>query len=252
MMARTLGGLTALSAALVVMLGAGAARAEKDRYDVGEAVPSFTLKALNADDLGESFISLENYFGANAKTPKKAILLSFFATYCEPCKREMPLLAALYDAYKAKGLQIMLVSIDKEQDKMDFARDLAKKSGVKFPVLSDRYNIVAKRYFISKLPNVYLLNGEGKVAMVNVGYNEDISRALVDEIRKSLGEPTSEPLPEAVAKEMSHAGSSAPASVPAAVQEAAPAANAPPATAAAPAEDVKNKNKKPKGKGKKK
>ncbi len=255
---------------LVVVLGSALlslpAHAEKDRYDVGEAVPAFTLKAVNGDDVGETYIGIDRYFGPTAKDPKKTVVLSFFATWCEPCKKEMPLLAALYEAYKAKGLQVVLVSIDKEPDKVEQARTIAKDVGVKFPVLSDRFNIVAKRYFISKLPNVYVLNGEGKVTMVNVGYNEDISRGLVDEIRKGIGEPTSEPIPAEVQKQMAHAGSGAPASVVVPAEggsqggasgqtASAQGGTIPAPEAAEPAEDAgtkgKGKNKgKAKGKGK--
>jgi cytochrome c biogenesis protein CcmG, thiol:disulfide interchange protein DsbE len=205
--------------------GIGTARAEKDRYNVGEEVPSFTLKAINGEDLGEAYIAVDRYFGAGAKEPKKALVLSFFATHCEPCKREMPMLAALFDAYKAKGLQVLLVSIDKEAEKADVAKTLAKEAGVHFPVLTDRFNIVAKRYFVSLLPNVYLINGEGKVAMVSVGYNEDNAKKLVEEIRRAIGEPTSSPLPESVAKCMGHAGGSV-ESVPADTEAAATAATA--------------------------
>jgi cytochrome c biogenesis protein CcmG, thiol:disulfide interchange protein DsbE len=190
----------------VVLAGADDAWADKDRYDVGEQVPSFTLKALNGDILGESYISIDRYLGSGAKEPKKALLLSFFATYCEPCKREIPLLAALYEAYKEKGLQIVLVSIDTEAEKVEFAKTLAKDNGVKFPVLSDRFNIVAKRYFVAKLPNSYLLGSEGKVAMANVGYSEDTSKKLIDEIRKAVGDPTNEPIPDAIAKHMGQGG----------------------------------------------
>jgi alkyl hydroperoxide reductase subunit AhpC len=254
------------SVALVGVLAAGEARAEKDRYDVGEQVPSFTLKAVNGEDVGETYISIDRYFGAGAKDPKKAVLMSFFATYCEPCKKEIPLLSALYESYKAKGLQVVLVSIDKEAEKIDVAKALAKEAGVTFPVLSDRFNIVAKRYFISKLPNVYLLDAEGKVGMVNVGYNDDISRKLVDEIRKSLGEPTSEPPPASISKHMGKGGGAtvvvpvhdgaAPEPAPGAITASDPAAKDPtPEKAGAVPEDDKTKGKakaKAKAKGKKK
>jgi thiol-disulfide isomerase/thioredoxin len=181
---------------------ATAARAEKDRYEVGEEVKNFTLKVLNPEEAGEPYVGIDRYYGPQAKEAKKAILLSFFATYCEPCKREMPYLEALYGLYKSKGLMILSVSIDKEPDKIEEVKALAKEANVSFPVLSDRFNIVAKRYFIEKLPCVYLIDGQGKVAMVNIGYNDDISKELLDQIRKSIGEPTSEPVPDVLARYM--------------------------------------------------
>jgi len=219
--------MSSVCAGLVLAVG-GEARAEKDRYEVGEEIPSFTLKAVNGEDLGETYISIDRYFGAGAKDAKKALILSFFATYCEPCKREMPMLAALFDAYKAAGLQVVMVSIDKDADKIEVAKSLAKENGVKFPVLADRFNIVAKRYFVSKLPNLYLVGGDGKVLLVNVGYNDDVSKKLVEETRKAVGEATSSPIPEAVQKHMAKAGSGAPETVSVPTEDGgAPAGGAP-------------------------
>ncbi len=194
-----IGGLVSLA---VVLGGASFARAEQDHFEVGADVPVFTLKAVNTDDSGASYVGVDAYFGAAAAEPKKALLLSFFATYCEPCKREMPFLAALYSTYKDKGLMVLSVSIDKEADKVDFVRNLAKQSAVTFPVLSDRFNIVAKRYMISRLPCLYLIGPDGKVVLVSVGYNEDISTQILEGVRKLVGEPTSEPVPAQIAKYM--------------------------------------------------
>lgn len=199
-------GYAVLSLGLLVV--ARNASADRDRYDVGAEVPTFTLKAVNGDVLGESYITIDRYFGEGAKDPKKALMLSFFATYCEPCKREIPLLAALDEQYRDKGLQVVLVSIDTDAEKIEMARALAKDAGVRFPVLSDRFNIVAKRYLVAKLPNSYLVGPDGKVTMANVGYNEDISKRLIDEIRKALGEPTGEPVPDSIAKYLGHLGAS--------------------------------------------
>jgi len=185
-----------------VLAFAPAALADKDRYAVGEPVKNFTLKVVNAAEAGQPYVGIDRYYGAEAKEPKKAILLSFFATYCEPCKRELPYLAALYDTYADKGLMILSVSIDKEKEKIDEVASLAKKSNVKFPVLSDRFNIVAKRYFIEKLPCMYLVDSAGKVAMVKVGYNDDVSKDLLDNVRTAIGEPTSDPVPDGLVRYM--------------------------------------------------
>lgn len=195
--------------ALFVLSALGVPAAAKDKHAVGERVPVFTLKAVNPETAGAKYVSLEDYVGAAAQTSKKAVLLSFFATYCKPCKREIPFLAALHDTYENDGLQVLVVSIDKEKDKIQVAKDLAEEHGVGFPVLSDRFNIVAKRYFVSKLPNLYLLNGEGKVSMVSVGYNDDITRQVLDEVRQAVGEPASEPIPEAIAKHLEAGGETA-------------------------------------------
>jgi thiol-disulfide isomerase/thioredoxin len=229
---------------------------DKDRFTVGEAVPVFTLKVVNPDDSGQNYISVDRFFGAAPEEPKKLLLVSFFATYCEPCKREMPYLAALHDLYASKGLPVLLVSIDKETDKVDIAKDLAKKAGVKFPVLSDRFNIVAKRYMIEKLPCVYLINGEGKVVVVSVGYSEDVPKLLLNEIRKGVGDPVTDPVPPSIAsfleKHGPKAGEVESVDVPGAAESNAETAAAAAGAANDDAEDKdKGAKKKPKAGGKK-
>lgn len=171
----------------------------REKFDVGEVAPTFALRAVNPDVIGETLVAVDRYFGADAKQPKKAVLLSFFATWCEPCKKEMPFLAALYDTYKDKGLMVLSVSIDREADQIDVIKTLATNANAKYPVLSDRFNIVAKRYMVAKLPLVYVLSSDGKVAFSRVGYTEDTPRALADEVRKLIGESGS-PMPDTLGR----------------------------------------------------
>ena len=172
-----------------------------DSLSVGDEAGSFTLKAINTEVLGNASpsVRLDDYVGSEAKNPKKALLLSFFASWCEPCKREMPFLQVLSDAYQAQGLQVLSITIDKEADKVEVAHGLATKNNLKFPVLSDHYGILARRYNISKLPCVYLVNSAGKFAWINVGYGDDASKQMHDEVRKALGVPASDPTPAVVA-----------------------------------------------------
>lgn len=164
-------------------------------FAVGQKVPEFTLKALNVDAAGTSHVTVGHYFGDKPKAPKKATLISFFATYCEPCKRELPFLAALHETYRDKGLQVLLVSIDQEADKIDVAKDLARKHALRFPVLSDRFNLVARRYHVEKLPCVYIVGGDGRVVVNHVGYEGNVGESVFNTVRKLLGEPLSDPVP---------------------------------------------------------
>ena len=182
--------------------GNSLASAAKEGLAVGESVTSFALKTLNPGESKENQVRLDDYYGEKAKTPKKAILLTFFATYCEPCKREMPFLAELYEMYRERGLMVVSVSIDKDADQIALVSGLAKKNGVTYPVVSDRFNIVAKRYLINKLPCVYVVDGQGKVTLASVGYSDDISKQLLDNIRQAVGEPLDAPVPPTLAKHM--------------------------------------------------
>jgi peroxiredoxin len=215
------------------------------QLELGEEVNRFTLKAINADVVKERFVSIDRFYGPEAEEPKKAILLTFFATYCEPCKREMPFLVALYDIYRDRGLAVISVSIDSAEEQVEVARKLAETNKVSFPMLSDNYNIVAKRYLVSKLPCVYIIDGSGRVAFANIGYNDNMSRLLLDKIREALGVPATDPVPELLAKHM--AGNSGPAVVDAHTAAGSTEAEQPaaehPAKAASRAK-AKNKGKK--------
>jgi alkyl hydroperoxide reductase subunit AhpC len=171
----------------------------REKFDVGEVAPTFALRAVNPEVIGENLVAVDRYFGADAKQPKKAVLISFFATWCEPCKKEMPFLAALYDTYKDKGVMVLSISIDREAEQIDFIKTLATNANAKYPVLSDRFNIVAKRYMVAKLPLVYVMSPDGKVAFSRVGYTEDTPRALADEIRKLIGE-SGAPMPDTLSR----------------------------------------------------
>lgn len=176
----------------------------KEKFDVGELAPVFALRAVNGDVINENTVAVDRYFGPDAKQAKKAVLISFFATWCEPCKKELPFLAALYDTYKDKGVMVVSVSIDRDTDKIDMIKSLATQANAKYPVLSDRFNIVAKRYMVSKLPLVYVVNSEGKVAFSRVGFTEETPRAVTDEIRKLIGE-SNQPIPDTLTRFLSGA-----------------------------------------------
>ncbi|MDP2343346.1 MAG: TlpA disulfide reductase family protein [Deltaproteobacteria bacterium] len=118
---------------------------------------------------------------------KKLVIMSFFATYCDPCKKEMPELARLFDTYKDQGLGVMLVSIDKGDEQKNEIISLAKNSGVKFPVVHDRFQVVARRYSAERLPYMLMLDPAGNVKVVHVGYTEELKAGLENEVRAQLG-----------------------------------------------------------------
>jgi len=141
--------------------------------------------------------------GNRADEAKKLVVMSFFATYCDPCKKEMPELARLYDAYKDQGLGVMLVSIDKGDEQRQQIIDLAKENKVGFPVMHDRFQVVARRYAAERLPYMLMLDPNGAVKVVHVGYTDELKANLENEIRGHLG---LEPLPPQKAEVKAPAG----------------------------------------------
>jgi peroxiredoxin len=165
---------------------------------VGAPAPLFTLKALNAEVTGVSYVSLGQWVGADASTPAKGALLWFFAPSCAGCREELALLAGLQRTYGSEGLRVLGVSRDAEPEKLEALRTLAKALGVEFPLLSDRYRIVTRRLGVSTPPALYLLDGAGRVVLAKAGVNGAPGRALLSALRRVLGRPTAAPVPEAL------------------------------------------------------
>lgn len=167
----------------------------------GAAAPMFTLPVVNAEFTGGKKWGPGKWTGPGEEAKaanKKLVIMSFFATYCEPCKKEMPELARLYEAYKDQGLGVMLVSIDKGNEQKDEVVALAKANGITFPVMHDRFQVVARRYSAERLPYMLMLDPAGNVKVVHVGYTEELKANLENEVRKHLG---LEPLPPPVAED---------------------------------------------------
>lgn len=158
---------------------------------VGDVAPRFRLPTHNPAESGAAFVALADLVGAEATGDAKLVLLSFFATWCAPCKRELPLLAKLAGELGPKGLVVLAVAIDKDEAVFPEIRWLAKQSAVKFPVLRDRYDLLARQYLGDEaaLPSVFLVRRDGTVAFVKQGYDKDASEFLRAEIDRALLAP---------------------------------------------------------------
>jgi thiol-disulfide isomerase/thioredoxin len=176
-------------AAALALLAALPAVAEEE---VGEGLPApaFSLRTMNPEAAGASWIALDRFAGDEPEDPaSKAVLLSFFASWCEPCKREMPFLVQLDRMYRDQGLRIIAVCIDKEEAGIEAARKLIAEKKVTYPVLSDRFNFLARRYLGEQapLPSVFLVRRDGTIARIERGYAKDASAFLLGEVQEVLG-----------------------------------------------------------------
>ncbi len=113
---------------------------------IGGPAPDFTL-----NDLEGHPVSLSDYRG-------KVVLLNFWATWCEPCKKEMPEMQAAYERYKDRGFVILAVNFG---DRLEEADKFVKHMGLTFPVLLDRKVKVAARYGVVSLPVSFFIDPKG-------------------------------------------------------------------------------------------
>ncbi len=166
------------------------ALADDDLAGVDKPAPMFRLPVYNAKEVGESAVGLDQYVGADrTDTSTKVVVISFMASFCAPCKREMPYLQRLSEKYKAAGLRVMMVAIDKEEEGQKKVSELIAANKITYPVLKDRFNIVARRWLglQSPLPSLFMVRPDGTISAVHRGYGEDGSTILAKEVEAALG-----------------------------------------------------------------
>lgn len=174
---------------LIVCVIAAPAFAE-DLAEVNKPVPTFRLPVYNAKEFGESSVAIDTYVGVEATDKNtKALLVSFMASFCGPCKKEMPYLQKLHEQHKANGLRVMMVAIDTEAEGQKKVSDLIAENKVTFPVAKDRFNIVARRWLGTKspLPSLFMVRPDGTISAVHRGYSQDGAELLGKEVELALG-----------------------------------------------------------------
>jgi cytochrome c biogenesis protein CcmG, thiol:disulfide interchange protein DsbE len=114
------------------------------------AAPAFTLPLLG-DESGQQ-VTLSKYRG-------QPLIINFFASWCEPCKTETPLLAKFYRAQKGK---VALVGLD-ENDTLGNAMSFTYADGVSYPVGFDPHFTVATAYGVNALPQTFFLNARHEI-----------------------------------------------------------------------------------------
>lgn len=177
-----------LTAALLLAVAAPALA--EDEIGVGLPAPGFSLKVLNPEAAGSPWFRLDQYVGEEPDDDQaRVVLLSFFASWCGPCQRELPFLVQLDGMYRDQGLRVVSISIDAEEAAVEQARRMAAQAKVRHPVLSDRFNVLARRYLGDKspLPSVFLVGRDGTVLLIEKGYSRDASAFLLGEVQAALG-----------------------------------------------------------------
>jgi len=116
----------------------------------------FTLASLDG-----SQTSLSSYKG-------KVVFLSFWATWCGPCKQELPSIQALYEKLSSRGFVVVAVDLGEEKAKVS---QFVKANKLTFPVLLDQKVAVGGTYGANSIPTNYLLDRSGRVLARIVGYD---------------------------------------------------------------------------------
>lgn len=143
-----------------------------DRFN-GKPAPEFTLNLI---DSGDKTLKLSDFKG-------KAVVLNFWATWCEPCKIEMPWLVDFQKKYGPQGLQIVGVAMDDTDQKTIAA--FAQKMGVNYPIVMGTEKVADLYGGIDGMPTLFFVDRSGKVVDHELGLKG--MTIIEDNIKKSLG-----------------------------------------------------------------
>lgn len=122
---------------------------------VSGPAPDFTLKSRSGENL-----KLSEYRG-------DVVMINFWASWCAPCRQEMPLLEELYKKYSDLGFTLLAVNVEEDSSKAD---DLLKEIPVTFPVLFDNTNKVSKLYNVVAMPSTVIVDRDGNMRYLHRGY----------------------------------------------------------------------------------
>jgi thiol-disulfide isomerase/thioredoxin len=115
----------------------------------------------------------------------QVVLINFWASWCGPCRQEMPILDQLYKKYKAAGFTLLGVNVEpKSGDAISFL----KATPVSFPILFDTQSRVSNLYEVSGMPSTVIVDRKGNVRYVHHGYKPGDESQYLDQIRSLMRE----------------------------------------------------------------
>ena len=136
----------------------------------GQQAPDFTLSSVDGAP-----VSLQQYQG-------KVIFLNFWATWCIPCREEMPVLEKLHQTYQGQGLVILAIDLKESPDQV---HAFFEKHALSFPSLIDPNGAVFRAYLVTGMPTTYLVGRDGNILARGVG-GRDWTRAEAHELIREL------------------------------------------------------------------
>lgn len=155
--------------ALVLLLASMNVQAVAVRDDA----PDFTLRSLGGGNL-----RLEEYRG-------QVVLINFWASWCGPCRQEMPLLDRLHHRYQDTGFAVLGVNVEGE---VEPAREIVDQTSVTFPILIDEAQKVSEMYDLQAMPSTVVIDRDGVVRYIHLGYKPGDEAKYVEVVKRLIRE----------------------------------------------------------------
>ncbi len=161
--------IAAVAIALVAFGMGNLSNTKTQNQEAAQAAADFTLPAIKGGDL-----TLSTYKGS-------VVLLDFWASFCPPCREEIPELIQLYDTYKDKGLVVIGVSLDRISP--EELKRVCESMNINYPIVRGNDTVAAQYGGIRYIPTLFVLDRNMKITKKFIGYT---SRATIESEIKEL------------------------------------------------------------------
>jgi len=155
----------------LLLLGAMLVPAQAADNSVGATAPGFTLKSNRGENV------------RLAEQRGQVVMLNFWASWCAPCRKEMPLLDELYQRYQSAGFVLYGVNVEPDASAGD---KLIKDLQVSFPVLYDSDSIASKAYGVNAMPTTVVIDRDGVIRYINRGYRSGDEEKYREQIKELI------------------------------------------------------------------
>lgn len=140
---------------------------------VNQKAPEITLPGMDGKT-----VKLSDFRG-------QVVMVNFWASWCQPCRTEMPYIEDIYKKYKKIGFTVLGVNVDENPA---HGKKMLKEIPVSFPIVFDSDNKMIEKYEVQAMPSTYMVDRKGNIRDIHRGYKKGDEKAYENYIRKLLRE----------------------------------------------------------------
>lgn len=142
---------------------------------IGEKAPDFSGNSFTGEE-----IKLSDF-------KNKILILDFWASWCSPCRKEMPFLIELHEKFENKDFEIIAINIDTKESK---AQNFLEKLEIKpnFPLLWDKSSKIPPKFKLETMPTTYLIDKKGNIRFIHKGFKESYKEEFLTELEVLFNE----------------------------------------------------------------
>jgi thiol-disulfide isomerase/thioredoxin len=169
--------------AALALIGLASGAAFGDEPAAKREHPSFPVGSIPEDELGKDLkgnkIRISDYHG-------KVVIVSFWASWCGPCKQELPVLAGVVKRVGPDHLQVIAINYRDDYEPFKFVVNVLKDYPI--TILRDGNSKTAKKFDVQSIPRMIIIGRDGKVAADHTGYGESMIPELVEQLNALLAQ----------------------------------------------------------------